>query len=144
MEPLRDGPIALPACFRDTLRSTLTILLEAHDAAEEFGWDVFRSSVSLREVQLHGGTITQLRWLLEGGHVRLIPATAHGPDAAPTSGHLEDHILNSCRVVLTSNGAALARRYFRGDGGGDPPRAQVVLKPRWDAGLRTLWLGDSV
>jgi hypothetical protein len=140
-EQFQEGSTPLPACFRDTLRNTLSVLLEAHDAADEFGWDSFRTSVSLRELQLHGGTINQLRWLLESGHVQLIPGAAHDPAAGLTSFHLEDHFLNPCRVVLTPSGAALARWYFRG---GEPPRPEAVLKPRWDAQLRTLWLGSSV
>jgi len=143
--PIREEPNRLPACFRETLRNALAILLEAHSASLEFGWDQFRASVSLRELQLHGGTLNQLHWLAECGHVRLIANPTRGATALSISFPLEDSLNDTSRIVLLPEGVALAKWYFRNEKVGPPLSApSVELKPRWDAALRTLWHGSHV
>lgn len=137
-KPHRAEPAALPCCFRDAVRGTFTVLLEAHDAAAELGWDRLRSSVSVRELWLHGATVNQLRWLLDGGHIQLV--ADHGGPVGPESVAAEGHLLGPCRVILTGQGAALARAHLRG--ASSIVGARPV--PQWDAARRTLWLGASV
>ncbi|HEY1598092.1 MAG TPA: hypothetical protein VGG64_00720 [Pirellulales bacterium] len=147
---LRRNPVSRPQ-----LREALSLLLEAHEYAEELGQDPWTFAVELEVLRAAKLSNSDIRWLCTVGYVHHAYETTDVEDEARTfrQSGAPAFVDRTCFIATTS-GIAVARDTCGGTHPvipfPDPPRIDsgrvetATFQPKWDDQRRQIRVGDRV
>ena len=128
------------------MQKALQLLLEARECAEDVREDAWQFAVEMPALLEAGCTRSALRWLVARGLVvSAVEKTRRGAKSRSFGRGSKLSFSDRTCFTLTSSGIATAKA-LRPISATGTSTASVAkdLRPRWDAEMRELWLGDSL
>jgi hypothetical protein len=125
------------------IETAIRILLRAHDLAQDVRCDVLEFAVDLQEFYVARVSLSTLRWLVLKGHAQHVVEMT-GRHAKRRSFRTAGNLSLSTQSCFVLSKSGLRRAHTILAKTENEATHLDPKKPRWDAGRRTLFLGDRV